>query len=137
MATSQLYRLTVAVGGTNLGVFDGMSSGGGVTASPSKYRPGNLAKEVIETAPPSFDDITVTIGNEKSAYWTGTLKWLFSVAGTASMSVDRQPIDAQGNTVGDSTTYTGVLNAAAPGAVDSTDSSTEMITLTMTVGDAA
>lgn len=137
MATGQLYRLTVGVGGVNLGVFDGMSSGGGATAPVGKYRPGNLGREVSEKAPASFDDVTVTIGNEKTEYWTRTMKWLFTQVGQAHMHVDRQPIDAgTKKAVGQSITYNGTLSGAMPGAVDSNDSSTEQITLTMSVLDA-
>lgn len=137
MATGQMYRLTVNVGGVNLGVFDGMSSGGGVTAAVGKYRPGGMGNEVTENAMPTYDDITATIGNQKSAYWTNTLKWLFSVAGTAQMSLNRQPLGADKKPLGDSITYRGTLSSATPGAVDPNDAATEIITLGMSVISAA
>lgn len=138
MATGQSYRLTVTVGGINLGTFDGMSSGGGATAPTSMYTPGAMGAPKTEKATPAFDPITLTIGNQKSLYWTNTMKWLFSVCGSAAMSVGRTPIDpVTKKSLGVSITYIGVLNAAAPGAVDATDTATEQITLGMSVDSAS
>lgn len=137
-ATEQAFLVTGSIAGRSM-TFDGISSGGGITAAVTKFRPGGLGAEQALPAMGSYDDITVTKHYDVSAVQENLRYFLgLAVAGTATMHVAVQPLNVSTQTpVGNPITYTGLLTTVDPGTVDSESGSTRMLSFTMSVEAAA
>lgn len=117
------YAITFNVDGTDLGVWDKLS-GGEVDSEETKYKPGGMGAMV--TLGGSVEVGTVTI----SKLYTlpdfhgaaDRIHWLIGRVGKATCTVNRQPLDTDGNAYGRPLVYTGTLKSVTPGEVDSESS---------------
>lgn len=118
------YLITVRVGARQLGVFDKFT-GGDVTAEESKYRPGGMAPHVSLGGSVQIDNVVVSRLNTSD----DDVHWLFAQCGKADMSVSRQPLDADGNTLGRPAVFAGKLTRVGLPEVDSEGSDPALLEL--------
>lgn len=107
-------------------------SGGDVTATITKYRPGGMGPEITYPSLSIFGDVTVSrvfVTERDDALCAALVPYVGLIYGTIGL----QPLDAQGNTLGPPTTYRGRLSAYKPGNVDSTSSAPRMYDLVFAI----
>lgn len=112
------WSYTVSIDGVNYGVWDS-KSGGAVTASNTKYRPGGMGKVKSLGGARSVDDITLTRLYDSEAHgWIDTLE---SKVGRGKCKVVGTPLDLDGNPLAGAKqkVYTGTLNGVTPPDHDS------------------
>jgi len=111
----------------DLGAYDKFS-GGNVTASITKYRPGGMGPEITYTSLPVIADVTVS-----RVYVTerdqDLIAALNAVVGTQYGTVSVQPLDGSGNAIDSPRTYYGRLASVNDGNADSTSSAPRMYEL--------
>lgn len=107
-----------------LGVFDKFS-GGDVTATPNKHRPGGMGNEVTYFSLPTYSDVTVSRvydqGRDQSI-----IALVHTLAGNTYGTVTVQPLDADAAPWGSPRTYRGRIAAVKDGGTDSTSHNPRM-----------
>jgi hypothetical protein len=127
-ATEQQFLPSISIDGYgNLGTYDKWS-GGDVTATITKYRPGGMGPEITYPSLSIIGDVTVSrvFVTERDAALVAALQ---PQAGLVYGTITLQPLDATGNALGNPTTYRGRLAAVKPGNTDSTSSAPRMYDL--------
>lgn len=135
MATKSQALITVSINGKSRGVWD-TRSGGEVTASPTKYRPGGGQAQEIDSTRPTTGDVTVSrrFDNARDIELARELRPL---VGRADITITDQPLDVDGVKFGKPTVYSGKLTGVNADDIDSTTDDVRMITLTASVKDPA
>lgn len=111
----------------DLGSYDKWS-GGDVTATITKYRPGGMGPEITYPSLSIIGNVVVSrvFVQERDQALVAALS---PFAGNGYGTITLQPLDASGNVLGPPTTYRGRLSAVKPGQVDSTSSAPRMYEL--------
>lgn len=120
-ATQQQFLPSCSVVGVgNLGNYDKWS-GGDVTATVTKYRPGGMGPEITYPSLSIIGDVTVERVHvvERDQALIAALK---QVVGQAKGQITLQPLDADGNVLGPPTVYQGRLTKVMDGPTDSESS---------------
>lgn len=115
----------------DLGAYDKFS-GGNVTASITKYRPGGMGPEVTYPSLSVIGDVTVSrvYVEERDQQLIAALNPLVGLHyGTVAV----QPLDASGNVNGPPRTYRGRLSSVNDGNADSTSSAPRMYELVFAI----
>lgn len=107
MSRVDMWAVSVAVDGVNLGIFDKMQ-GGDPTAEGSKYPPGGMGDEIPLGGRVSVSDITVERLYEHERDHTAA-KGLMGKVGKGIVVVTKQPLDEDKNVFGDPIVYQGKL----------------------------
>lgn len=131
-ATEQQFLPSLAMDALgDLGAYDKWS-GGAVTATITKYRPGGMGPEITYPSLSIQGDVTISrvFVTERDQAVVAALKPL---AGLSYGTVTLQPLDASGNVLGPPTTFRGRLSSVAPGTVDSTSSAPRMYDLVFAI----
>ena len=108
---------TVTIDGQPFGIWDS-TTGGDVTATEKKYRPGGMAPEITLGGVASVTNLKLSklVTRED---WDRMHNLMATRVGKAPMTVARQPLDADGNPYGRPLVYTGTLLIVNPGDNDS------------------
>jgi hypothetical protein len=115
----------------NLGVFD-MFSGGNVTATPPKNRPGGMGPELTYVGLPVYSDVVLTRVYEETRDHV-LIGQLHAVVGEVYATVALQPLDDNANPFGSPRTYYGRLAAIDDGTTDSNSATVRKWTITIAV----
>lgn len=127
MSRQDQHLTTVAVDGTDLGVFDTFS-GGNVDSEETKYRAGGLQPEVALGGSVTVENVTV--GRLYQLDRDHNIShWLMSRAGKGRVTITRQPLDVDGNVFGRPHVYTGILKAVTTPDQDSNSSDPSVLEL--------
>lgn len=132
-----LYNVTLTVNGpegvSKSYVIDKMT-GGGATATDTKYRPANgLANQLSLGGQVTVENATCSALYENT--FDTDLLWLIAMSGRASIVLAKQPIDVNGAANGTALAYPGRLLDVKPPPTDSESSAAAMIEFTIsTVG---
>jgi hypothetical protein len=127
MGRQDQYSVTFICDGRAFGVYDSLS-GGAVTAEETKHRPGGMGRQESYGGPASTENVTFSRVFKRGRD-TELLHFLMSRVGKGRCTVNRQPLDSDGNAFGDPLVYTGILNGVTPGEVDSNSSDPDMYEL--------
>ncbi len=111
----------------SLGNYDKWT-GGDVTATVTKYRPGGMGPEITYPSLSIIGDVTVSRVFVQERDQT-LVAALVPQVGLYYGTITLQPLDANGNSLGPPTTYRGRLAAVKPGNTDSTSSAPRMYEL--------
>jgi hypothetical protein len=117
MSRKDQYRLTVSLDGNDLGVFDKMS-GGEIDSDELKYKPGGMAPEISLGGSVSVGNVTVERLYDLSRDHQ-TVKGIIARVGKGAVTVNKQPLDVDGNAYGAPIVYQGQLKTCTPPEVDS------------------
>lgn len=127
-ATQQQFLPSATVEGIGtLGNYDKWS-GGDVTATITKYRPGGMGPEITYPSLSIIGDITLERVHvvERDQALIAQLK---QVAGQARATVTLQPLDSSGNVLGPPTVWQGRLAKVMDGPTDSESSAVRTYSL--------
>jgi len=117
----QQYLPTVTVDGLgSLGNYDKFT-GGDVTTTITKHRPGGMGPEISYLGLPVYGNVTVSRVYEEVRDHT-LIATLNTLVGSTYGTVAVQPLDQNGNPYGSPRTYRGRLSAVKDGNADSTSS---------------
>ena len=112
-------------------IFDTFS-GGDVTATPTKHRPGGMGPEVSYLSLPSYTDVSIgRVYDEGRDH--ALIAQLHSLVGNTYCTVSVQPLDADANPYGSPRTYRGRIASVKDGKADSTSHTPRMWTLDVSV----
>lgn len=128
MSRQDQYAVTFNVDGRDLGVWDKLS-GGEVDSEETKYKPGGMGSQItlggsVEVGAVTLSRLYVLARDHEGA--TG-IHWLLSRVGKGRCTVNRQPLDADGNVYGRPVVYTGTLKTVTPPEIDSESSDAALI----------
>jgi hypothetical protein len=129
--SEQQWLATLTVNGVDYGVFDKFS-GGDVTASSNKHRPGGMGPEITYLSLPSYSDVTLTKVYETQRDHDRVAQ-LHALAGRALASVTLQPLDDNGQPWGTPRVYQGRLTTIKDGGTDSMSSAARMFEIDIAV----
>lgn len=126
-------QVTAVINGEEFGPFDEFSPPE-VSGNTERYRPGGQQTAVRTRGLVEFGtgELTKSITSE-SEY--GRFKRLHRVAGRASMSVIEQPLDDNGDPLGESSTWDGLLDDVEFNDVDADSADNRTVTLTFAPND--
>jgi hypothetical protein len=128
MSRQDQYNVTVAIEGLGqLGTFDTFK-GGEVDSDEQKYRPGGMADPVSLGGAVTMGNVTVS-RNYVLNRDHDTIHTLLSLAGKATITVSKQPLDTNRVPYGRPLVYTGKLKTVTPPEHDSTSSDPAMLEL--------
>ena len=127
MARQDQWLITVSVDGVNLGTFDKMD-GGDVDSSETKYPPGGMLPEKTLGGKQTVGNVTVGRLYEVERDHD-VARNLGSRAGKAPMTVQKQPLDLEGNPAGVPQVYTGTLKRIGYPGTDSSSQAAAMLEL--------
>ena len=119
------YSVGVAIDGVDHGVWDKMT-GGEVDSDETKYKPGGMQPEVSLGGSKSVGNITISRLYDLDRDHT-VIKTLLSSAGTAEVTVTKQPLDVNAVPYGAPLVYTGKLKQVTPPEVDSESSDAGLV----------
>lgn len=131
MSTQSDFRVTVAVDGKPLGVWD-TRSGGDVDSDIARRVTGEGPK--VYHGRPNPAEVTVGRDYERERDHE-VARTLETRVGRAPMTVSEQPLDEDGNAWGKPKVWTGKLKSVNTGEYDSDGTDPRMIELTMVVKD--
>ena len=131
-ATELQYLTTLTVEGYGLvGVFDTFS-GGDVTATPAKHRPGGMGVEKTYLSLPTYSDVSIgRVYDEGRDHQL--IAQLHALTGNTYCYVSVQPLDQNGNPFENPRTYYGRIASVKDGKADSTSHAPRMWDLTVSV----
>ena len=135
-ATELQYLTTLSVDGYgNVGVFDTFT-GGDVTATPTKHRPGGMGPEKTYLSLPSYSDVSIgRVYDEGRDHQL--IAQLHSLVGNTYCTVSVQPLDANGNPFEGPRTYYGRIASVKDGKADSTSHAPRMWSVDISVENVA
>jgi hypothetical protein len=123
------FNVTAVIDGKNLGTFDKLS-GGEVDSEETRYRPGGLGKPISLGGAITVNNVTISrlfdLAREQAI-----IHWLISRAGKGKMTINKQPLDVDGNVYGRPLVYTGKLKQVTPPEHDSESSDAALLELEM------
>jgi len=129
--SQQQWLATLNVGGTDYGIFDTFS-GGDVTATVNKHRPGGMGPEVSYMSLPSYSDVVLN-----KVYHTqadhARIATLHQQVGKALATVSLQPLDDQGSPWGSPRVYQGRITSVKDGGTDSGSNAPRMFEIDIAV----
>src|SRR3954452_1764681 len=117
MGRQDQYANTLLVDGRPLGVYDKFS-GGDMDSSETKYMAGGMEPEQSLGGPQKVTNVIVTRKYDLERDHD-LVRWLKDRRGKASATVNRQPLDVDGNPYGKPLVYTGKLKSVKLGGTDS------------------
>jgi hypothetical protein len=129
ISTEQQFLITAKVGDRDLGIWDKMT-GGDVTVAAAKHRAGGMGPEKSYRTMPTYADVVITRALERERDWE-QLRWLQDHAGTQRMTVNKQPLDDDGNAWGTPMVYAGRLGPVKGGGADSGSNNVATYEVTM------
>src|SRR5215475_3364414 len=124
------FRVTAAVDGRDLGVFETFS-GGEVDSEETTFKLGAMGPRVSLGGSVNVGNVTIGSLFDLSR-WQPIIHWVISRAGKGTLTVKKQPLDVDGNAFGDPLTYTGKLKQVNPPDVDANSSDAAVLELELT-----
>lgn len=121
------YSVSVTVNNEDFGVWDKMS-GGEVDSEETKYKPGGMEPELSLGGSKSVGNLTISRIYDLDRDHA-QVKSLMNKAGTADVTVTKQPLDVNAIPYGEALVYKGKLKKVTAPEVDSTSSDPGMIEL--------
>jgi hypothetical protein len=123
------FNVTAVIDGKNLGTFDKLS-GGEVDSEETRYRPGGLGKPISLGGAITVNNVTISrlfdLAREQAI-----IHWLISRVGKGHITINKQPLDVDGNVFGRPLVYTGKLKQVTPPEHDSESSDAALLELEM------
>jgi hypothetical protein len=124
------YNVTVVIDGEDLGTFDKFT-GGEIDSEETTYKPGGMGARVSLGGSVNVGNVTISrlydIEREQPI-----IHRLLARVGKGQMTVNKQPLDVDGNVYGRPLVYTGKLKQVNPPEVDSESSDAALLELEMT-----
>lgn len=112
MSLESQYEVKLTLNGTDYGTWDNMD-GGAVDSEERKYRPGGMAEQVSLGGSKTTSNITLSrlymLSRDHGLFLT-----LVSLVGKGECRVTKQPLNGEGDPVGNPISYSGVLKAVTP-----------------------
>lgn len=130
MSRQDQANITVVVDGVDLGTFDKFS-GGEIDSEETTYLPGAMGPRVALGGTVTIGAVTVSRLYDL-ARDHGRVHWLISRAGKGAVTINKQPLDVDGNVYGRPLVYTGRLKQVNPPEIDSESSDAALIELEVT-----
>ena len=132
--SEQQWLITLSVPGSthNTSVVFDKFTGGDVTASPIKYRPGGMGPEITYLSMPTITDITLTKVYETQGDHDRVSE-LHRFVGNTVATVTLQPLDDTGANWGNPRSYNGRIIAVKDGNADSMSNSARMYEVDISV----
>lgn len=127
MSRLDMYAVSVAVDGRNLGIWDKMS-GGEVDSEESKYPPGGMGDEIPLGGRRTVGNITVERLYMHARDHTEA-KALMNGVGKSTVVITKQPLDEDKNVFGDPIVYQGKLKTYTGPEPDSESSDPALVSL--------
>src|SRR5262245_50188285 len=125
MSRQDQYAITVNVDGRDFGVtsWDKLS-GGESDSEETKYKPGGMGPSVSLGGSVEVGNVTVSVLYYLDKFSGGgdAIHWLIGRVGKGSVTVNRQPLDIDGNAYGKALVYAGTLKTVTPPEIDSESS---------------
>lgn len=135
-ATEQQFLPSINIDGIgSLGNFDKFS-GGDVTASITKHRPGGMGPEKSYLGLPVFGNVTIERVYEEERD-NSLIALVRTLVGSTYGTVSVQALDADANPYGAPRTYYGRIEGVNDGGADSTSSTPRMWSIDLVVEDVA
>jgi hypothetical protein len=129
--SEQQWLATLNVGGVDYGVFDRFT-GGDVTSTVNKHRPGGMGPEVTYMSLPMYSDVVVS-----KVYHTQQdhrrIAELHQQVGKSLATVSLQPLDDNGNPWGNPRVYQGRVVSVRDGQTDSGSNAPRMFEVDIAV----
>jgi hypothetical protein len=128
MSRQDQYAITLNVDGVDMGVWDKLS-GGEIDSEESKYKPGGMGAHISLGGSVEVGNITVSrlYNLNRDHEGANGIHWLISRVGKGNVTVNRQPLDVDGNAFGRPLVYTGKLKTVTPPEVDSESADAALI----------
>jgi len=120
MSRQDQYAVTFNVDGRDLGVWDKLE-GGEVDSEEAKYKPGAMGAHISLGGSVEVGNLTISRLYRLDRDHEGAtgIHWLLSRVGKGNCTINRQPLDTDGNAFGRPLVYTGKLKTVTPPDVDS------------------
>lgn len=130
MSRVDQYDVRVTVDGQLLGTFDTLS-GGEIDSEETTYKPGGMGPRVSLGGSVNVGNVTVAALYDLAKIHT-LMHWLIGRVGKATIVVNKQPLDVDGNAFGRPLVYSGKLKQVNPPEHDSESSDAARVELEMT-----
>jgi hypothetical protein len=133
MSRQDQYAITVNVDGLDFGIWDKLS-GGEIDSEETKYKPGNMGLHVSLGGSVEVGNVTVSVLYRLAVFQAGDdrIHWLIGRVGKGQVTVNRQPLDTDGNAYGKPLVYSGTLKTVTPPEIDSESSDAALLELEVT-----
>src|SRR4051812_30158701 len=130
MSRQDQYAITMSVDNVDLGIWDKLT-GGEVDSEEAKFKPGNMGAHVSLGGSVEIGNLTISRLYDLARDHLGAnghgVHWLIGRAGKGQVTVNRQPLDVDGNAYGRPLVYTGTLKTVTPPEVDSESSDAALL----------
>jgi hypothetical protein len=123
------FKIHMSINGVDYGEWD-KCTGGESQANEIKFRPGGMAPEQSLGGTVSVTDLVVERLYEVSRDGAN-LATFMAGNGRASAIVSRQPLDLNGNAVGDAFTWTGIVKGVKLPDADGENNAAAMVAITV------
>jgi hypothetical protein len=130
MSRVDQYDVRVTIDGRDLGTF-GRMAGGEIDSEETTYKPGGMGPRISLGGSVNVGNVTVGILYDLASVHT-LVHWLISRVGKATMVVNKQPLDVDGNAFGRALVYSGKLKMVTPPEPDSEANDAAFLELEMT-----
>lgn len=125
------WIVTVTLNGAPLGIWD-KKTGGEIDSDDQKYYPGGMVPPIMLGGRRTTGNVTLQrIYDRVDDH--NKINTILAAAGKGTVSISQRPMDIDGNPVGKSITYGGVLKRVQVPDVDSESSTAAMIEMEVTV----
>lgn len=133
MSRQDQYAVTVNVDGRDFGIWDKLS-GGEIDSSETKYKPGNMGPAVSLGGSVEVGNVTVSVLYRLAVFQSSAdqIHWLIGRVGKGQVTVNRQPLDTDGNAYGKALVYRGTLKTVTPPEIDSESSDAALLEMEIT-----
>jgi hypothetical protein len=121
------FNVTCVVDGQDLGTFDKFA-GGEVDSEETRYRPGAMGAPISLGGAVTVNNVTISRLFDLNRDG-GIVHWLISRAGKGKVTINKQPLDVDGNAFGRPLVYTGMLKQITSPEHDSESSDAALIEL--------
>lgn len=122
MGTKAQYRIRLIVGGRDCGIFD-RKSGGDVSATLPKHRPGGMGRQKTYSGPVEIGNIIVgRVKEREDRDDIELVNWLYTQVGTADCTVIEIPLGSDGKPFGNGPVRNGKLERVSGAEADSDSS---------------
>ncbi len=125
------WVIRLFVGGDPYGIWD-QKGGGAVDSNELKYPPGGMQPPISLGGDKTVENLTISRIYDRIDDHA-KLAHLMQIAGRGQVSVSQRPMDPDGNEVGQSLVYNGILKRCTPPATDSKTNDEARIELEITV----
>jgi hypothetical protein len=130
MSRVDQYAITLNVDGADFGIWDKLE-GAEIDSEELQYKPGNMGAQISLGGSVQVGEITVSrlyVLNRDH----DSIHWLISRVGKGSATVNKQPLDVDGNAYGRPLVYTGKIKTVTPPEVDSEGSDAALLAVAIT-----